>query len=131
MLKVPENDQTKIVPAPAPHHPLHRPEDEMLDSQNDDSSQHTNPFSFSPHSFFDGIFQQFGMHPSKTPFPGKSALQQYSVLCPTLCMPKSAYAIALTCHIIVFPFKASVPPNLIVILDIHTLLSSFELAWVN
>ncbi|XP_063889524.1 uncharacterized protein LOC135116171 isoform X3 [Scylla paramamosain] len=72
MLKVPDDDQARTVPAPAPRHPLHGHEDEMPGSQSghDDFSQHRNPFTFSPHSFFDGIFQQFGMHPSETPFPG-------------------------------------------------------------
>lgn len=71
MLKVPDNDETRTVPPPAPHQRLHGHEDEMPGFQSgyDDFSQHANPFTSSPHIFFDGIFKQFGMNPSEAPFP--------------------------------------------------------------
>lgn len=45
-------------------------EDRFGQSDHEDFSGPADPFAFSPHSFFDGIFRDFGMPHGETPFPG-------------------------------------------------------------
>lgn len=68
MLKTPDSDPSEAMMGPAPQHPSYGYNGEDQSAQHDPEDFSADPFIFSPHCFFDSIFQNFGMHPGKTPF---------------------------------------------------------------